>query len=125
MRTSRKPSVRGVTTDPWTTAAAAADALRESTGLGSADVAVVLGSGWRPAAELIGATVGETPTTVLGGFPPARVVGHESAVRVVDADGRKVLVFLGRVHGYEGHPPHVVVHGVRVAVLAGAKTVVL
>ena len=112
-------------TDPWTTAAAAVDALRSATGVDQVDAAVVLGSGWRPAAELIGPAIAETPTTALGGFPPARVVGHESAVRVVDADGRKVLVFLGRVHGYEGHPPHVVVHGVRVAVLAGARTVVL
>jgi purine-nucleoside phosphorylase len=36
-----------------------------------------------------------------------------------------VLVFLGRVHLYEGHEPAVVAHGVRTAALAGCRTVVL
>jgi purine-nucleoside phosphorylase len=111
--------------DAWTLAQAAADALRAKTGYDAFDSAIVLGSGWRPAAERIGGALAEVPTTDLGGFPPASVAGHESAVRVVDAGGRRVLVFLGRVHGYEGHSPDVVVHGVRAAVLAGAATIVL
>jgi purine-nucleoside phosphorylase len=34
-------------------------------------------------------------------------------------------VFLGRVHLYEGHSPATVVHGVRTAVAAGCRTIVL
>jgi purine-nucleoside phosphorylase len=36
-----------------------------------------------------------------------------------------VLVYLGRVHLYEGHSPSVVVHGVRTAAAAGCRTIVL
>jgi purine-nucleoside phosphorylase len=36
-----------------------------------------------------------------------------------------VLVYLGRPHLYEGHPPATVVHPVRVAVAAGCRTLVL
>jgi purine-nucleoside phosphorylase len=111
--------------DPWTSARTAAERLRAAAGVDRIDFAVVLGSGWRPAAELIGPSLAVLPTADLGGFPAAAVPGHESAVHVVDADGRIVLVFLGRVHGYEGHSPDVVVHGVRTAVFAGARTVVL
>ena len=111
--------------DPWTTARNSAARLAEATGVTSIDMAVVLGSGWRPAAERIGSTLGEVSTSALGGFPSVGVSGHEPTVRVVDADGCRVAVFLGRVHGYEGHSPSVVVHGVRAAVFAGARVVVL
>jgi purine-nucleoside phosphorylase len=36
-----------------------------------------------------------------------------------------VLVYLGRLHLYEGHPPAVVAHPARVAVAAGCRVVVL
>ena len=36
-----------------------------------------------------------------------------------------MLAFLGRGHGYEGHAPAVVVHGVRTACAAGCRVVVL
>jgi purine-nucleoside phosphorylase len=44
---------------------------------------------------------------------------------LVRIGGLRVLVFLGRVHLYEGHSPAAVVHGVRTAVAAGCTTVVL
>ena len=37
----------------------------------------------------------------------------------------RVLVYLGRIHLYEGHDPHTVVHGVRTAIAAGCRAVVL
>ena len=46
-------------------------------------------------------------------------------MRSIELDGRGVLVFLGRVHLYEGHDPAVVAHGVRTAAAAGCRTVVL
>ena len=36
-----------------------------------------------------------------------------------------VLLYLGRIHLYEGHDPHSVVHGVRTAIAAGCRAVVL
>jgi purine-nucleoside phosphorylase len=112
--------------DPFERASRAASALATLTGVGAHDVAVVLGSGWRPAADRIGSVVVEVSVTDLPGFPPSTVVGHAGTVRsVATPGGRRVLVFLGRVHGYEGHTPAVVVHAVRTACLAGCSIVVL
>lgn len=112
--------------DPFDLADEAAAALAERTGVERHDVAVVLGSGWRPAADRLGDVVAEVPTAGLPGFPPSTVAGHAGTVRSIRAgDGRRVLAFLGRVHGYEGHTPAVVVHGVRAACRAGCSVVVL
>ena len=112
-----------VSDDPY--AAAAASAGRLISLAGRADVAVVLGSGWAPAADAIGAAEAEVPLAELGGFPEPTVAGHVPAVRYVSAGPLRVLVFLGRVHLYEGWPPATVVHGVRTAVSAGCRAVVL
>jgi purine-nucleoside phosphorylase len=112
-----------VTDDPFAAAAASAERLTALTG--PHDAAVVLGSGWTPAADAIGAAEAEIPLSELGGFPPSTVPGHTPTVRSVTAGPVRVLVFLGRVHLYEGLSPAAVVHGVRTAVAAGCRTVVL
>lgn len=111
--------------DPFAAAATSAAALAERTGQPRHDIAVVLGSGWAPAAAALGAAVAEVPLTELGGFPEPAVAGHVAAVRSVRVGDGRVLVFLGRVHLYEGHSPAAVVHGVRTAIAAGCTTVVL
>ena len=79
-------------------AADAARALAAITRIPQHDVAVVLGSGWVPAADRLGTTVADLPVTDLPHFAPPAVEGHAGRVRSVDADGRRVLVFLGRTH---------------------------
>ena len=112
--------------DPFDRAAGAARGLAKATGVERHDVAVVLGSGWRPAADRLGETVAEVAVADLGGFPPSTVAGHAGTVRCVRTPGgRAVLTFLGRVHAYEGHDPATVVHGVRTAHAAGCHTIVL
>jgi purine-nucleoside phosphorylase len=113
------------TSDPYQAAQASAARLAELTGQPRHDVAVVLGSGWAPAADALGSTGAEIPLDALGGFPPTTVGGHSPAVRSVRAGDIHALVFLGRVHLYEGHGPATVVHGVRTAVAAGCQVVVL
>jgi purine-nucleoside phosphorylase len=112
-----------VTDDPF--ALAATSAARLIALAGRPDVAVVLGSGWAPAADAIGTAEVEVPLTELGGFPAPTVAGHTPTVRVVGTGPLRVLVFLGRVHLYEGLPPATVVHGVRTAITAGCRAVVL
>jgi purine-nucleoside phosphorylase len=115
--------------EPYGAAAASAARLAERTGQAGHDVAVVLGSGWAPAADAIaaalGAAVTEIPVADLGGFAASTVPGHAGAVRSLVTDGLRLLVFLGRTHLYEGHPAATVVHGVRAAVAAGCRVVVL
>lgn len=110
---------------PYEAAQASAARLAELTGADRHHVAVVLGSGWKPAADRMGEVVVEEPFTALGGFPDAAVAGHGSTFRSVEAGDRRLLVFMGRVHLYEGHHPNVVAHAVRTAVAAGSSTVVL
>jgi purine-nucleoside phosphorylase len=102
----------------------AADELRSRT-LDSFDVALVMGSGWLPAADALGEPVAELPVTELPGFAPPAVEGHAGRIRAVEVGGRRALVFLGRTHLYEGHGVDPVVHGVRTALAAGVRTVVL
>lgn len=103
----------------------AAAALAAATGVGRHDVAVVLGSGWRPAADLIGEATHEVPMADLPGFLAPTVAGHGGTVRSVPVGERRALVLLGRTHMYEGHGVDPVVHGVRTAAAAGCSTVVL
>jgi purine-nucleoside phosphorylase len=110
--------------DPDTLAALAAEELTAVLG-GPHDVAVVMGSGWAPAADAFGAAAGSVAIGELPGFAAPTAVGHGGEVRSVEAGGRRVLLFLGRTHLYEGRGVEPVVHGVRTAAAAGVKTVVL
>ena len=110
---------------PFEAAEASAAALAAATGADRHDVAVVLGSGWKPAADRMGEVVAELPMTELGGFPEASVQGHGTTVRSIANGDRRVLAFMGRVHLYEGHHPNVVAHAVRTAVRAGCRAIVL
>jgi purine-nucleoside phosphorylase len=89
------------------------------------EVALVVGSGWLPAAEALGETLAEISTSDLPGFTPPAVAGHAGRIRSVRARDRRLLVFLGRTHYYEGRGVAAVVHGVRVAVEAGCRAIVL
>jgi purine-nucleoside phosphorylase len=110
--------------NPYELAGQAAAALAERTGATRHDVAVWLGSGWKDAADVIGDGIDVTLTD-LPGFPVPTALGHGGTLRSVELDGLRVLLFLGRVHLYEGHPPDVVVHGVRTAAAAGCRVAVL
>ncbi|MBA2470881.1 MAG: purine-nucleoside phosphorylase, partial [Pseudonocardiales bacterium] len=74
-------------TDPAQLAADAAAVLAERTGAPAHDVAVVLGSGWRPAADVLGAAAVEIPVTTLPGFAVPQVIGHAGTVRSVPLGG--------------------------------------
>jgi purine-nucleoside phosphorylase len=113
--------------DPRDVAAAAADRIAELSGAERHDVALVLGSGWAPAADLLGATLASFATTDLPGFAPPAVAGHSGTIRSVrigDTD-RRALVYGTRTHLYEGRGVRAVVHGVRTAAAAGCRVVVL
>ena len=111
--------------DPQAAAREAAAALAEATGVDHHEVAVVLGSGWGPAADALGITVAEIDAHTLPGFRPPVADGHHGRIRSIDADGTPVLVFLGRTHLYEGHGVESVVHAVRTAAAAGCRVIVL
>ncbi|HTR91214.1 MAG TPA: purine-nucleoside phosphorylase [Trebonia sp.] len=114
-----------MTTDPFALAESSAAALRSRTGAENFDAAVVLGSGWLAAADALGTTEAEISLADLGGFEQPSVKGHAPSVRYIRMGKLRVLAYLGRIHLYEGHDPHAVTHGVRTAIAAGCRTVVL
>ena len=111
--------------DPAEAARAAARALAGRTGAARHDIAVVLGSGWRPAADALGAAETEVELGELPGFRTPTAIGHGAAVRSVRLGPHRVLVFLGRTHLYEGHGEASVAHAARTASAAGCATLVL
>jgi purine-nucleoside phosphorylase len=118
-------------TDPFDVARAAAAHLAQATGVERHDVALVLGSGWGGAADLLGETVATVPSHEVPGFSAPAVVGHVGTIRSVRIAGdggrpdRHALVLGSRTHLYEGRGVRRVVHGVRTAAAAGCSTIVL
>jgi purine-nucleoside phosphorylase len=111
--------------DPHAEAVAAAEELAARTGRPNHDVAIVLGSGWVPAVDVLGAATTELPVTDLPGFLPPAVEGHAGRIRSIEVGEKAVLAFLGRTHLYEGRGVEPVAHGVRVAAAAGCRIVIL
>lgn len=103
----------------------AAVALLARIGADAVDVAVVLGSGWAPAAAELGKPSAVVPMAELPGFTPPSAAGHGGQVLALTVGDKRVLVLLGRIHAYEGHDLRHVVHPVRTACAAGARSIVL
>ncbi|MBW9111790.1 purine-nucleoside phosphorylase [Microbacterium trichothecenolyticum] len=114
------------TADPFAVAAAAAEDIARITGVERHDIALTLGSGWGRAAELLGETTSTFPATQVTGFSAPALTGHVGTLRsIVTPKGRRVLVIGARTHYYEGYGVRRVVHSVRTAAAAGARTMVL
>jgi len=115
--------------DPLQAAAIAASEIASRTGFASHDVALVMGSGWVGAVDALGSPNYECNAEEITGFFPPAVEGHSGKVRsyeIKDGDRTiRALVFLGRTHLYEGKGMEPVVHGVRTAVKAGCKVIIL
>ncbi|MDR3664683.1 MAG: purine-nucleoside phosphorylase, partial [Mycobacterium sp.] len=89
-------------TDPQGTpdyvAAQAAAAIHVHTGISTFDVAVVLGSGWAPAADMLGVPTQRMAMADIPGFTPPTASGHGGQVLALRVGSRNVLVLLGRIH---------------------------
>lgn len=116
-------------TDPLGTAVKAAAQIAERTGVPKHDIALVMGSGWVGACDALGVPTHEFDAHELDGFVAPTVVGHSGKIRSYELTHHggsiRVLVFLGRTHLYEGKGIEPVVHGVRTAVKAGCRIVIL
>ena len=104
--------------------AAAAAFLAARTGIDRHDAVVVLGSG-------LGDYAASLPNAVaidyedVPGFPVPRVTGHGGTLVSAAIEDKRLLVLSGRVHAYEGWDMSDIVFGIRTAVTAGARRVLL
>ena len=115
--------------DPIGTSVLAAKEIAERTGVLTHDVALVMGSGWVDSINALGSPTHEFSAEEISGFLPPTVAGQSGKIRSYEIKGNhgtiRALVFLGRTHLYEGKGMEPVVHGVRTAVKAGCKIVIL
>ncbi|MGV0795082.1 purine-nucleoside phosphorylase [Mycolicibacterium sp. XJ1819] len=112
-------------TGPDQIAAESAAAIRDRTGVDEHDVAVILGSGWAPAVARLGDAQATVPMAEVPGLSAPTAQGHGGQLVSMTVGPRRVLVFVGRIHTYEGHEARDVVRPVRAACAAGVTTVVL
>jgi purine-nucleoside phosphorylase len=120
------PDLEHPGTDPFAVAELSAARIRRLTGVDRHEVALVLGSGWSAAADLLGETVAEVPAAGVVGFSAPALTGHVGTIRSVRLPtGAHALVLGARTHLYEGRGVRRVVHSIRTAAAAGAGIVVL
>ena len=112
-------------TEPLSAAKQAAAEIAEITGKTTHEMSFTLGSGWSDAATIFGEPTHRIEMSKLTGFANSTVAGHGGHISSYTIAGKNVLIFFGRTHLYEGKGIDAVVHGVRTAVSAGAKIVVL
>jgi purine-nucleoside phosphorylase len=103
---------------------AAAEAVALRLEVDSADVAVVLGSGLASAADRL-SVARSVPYAALPGLPEPTVAGHPGRLLCGRWGDKTVLIFCGRVHGYEGYPASEIGFPVRIAATLGAHTAII
>lgn len=87
-------------------------------------IAIVLGSGLGHLSTQL-ETVARIPYADIPGFPKAGVAGHSSELLIGTLFGRRVLLFCGRFHVYQGLSAYDSVAPVRLAAAAGCHSILL
>jgi purine-nucleoside phosphorylase len=102
----------------------AAEAVQQHLDADGAEVAVILGSGLASAADRLPSTK-TIAYAAIPGFPEPTVAGHPGRLLCGAWGGKKVLIFCGRIHGYEGYPAAEIGFPVRVAASLGTRTLIV
>lgn len=107
-------------------AVVAAEQLRLHLEFSEVNLAVMLGSGWGGAGDLLGTRVPSVPASGIHGFATSAVPGHAGTIALADlGKDKKVLLIAARTHLYEGKGTQAVAHSVRTAAACGAKIMIL
>jgi purine-nucleoside phosphorylase len=88
------------------------------------ELAIVLGSGLGPVAGRL-ATTHVLDFQAVPGLVRPTVAGHAGLLRLGDWVGRRVLLFEGRLHRYEGHPWETVIRPAETAAQLGASVLLV
>lgn len=66
------------------------------------EIAIVLGSGLGDFASSVETKI-SIPTTEIPDYPPSTIPGHAGKIHFSEYAGKKLLLFQGRIHFYEGY----------------------
>jgi len=88
------------------------------------EVALIVGSGLGGVTDALTKPV-TIAYTDIPGFPQPRVAGHAGKLLAGDLGGKRLLIFSGRFHHYEGRPVSDLVYPVNVADALGVKTLIV
>lgn len=97
--------------------------LRERADGALPEIAVILGSGWAPVADLLEEAV-DLPYRELPAFPVLEVGGHAGLLRLGRVGTRRVAVLCGRQHTYETGRPDGMKGAIRTLAAVGVKVLV-
>ncbi len=109
--------------DPCRGLEAAADLIRHRWQV-LPEIAVVAGSGLGILRSM-GRLLDAVPYSDLPGLSLSTVDGHGSDLCLIECENRRVALFTGRLHLYEGHAPHVVAQQLALMKLLGCTNVLL
>jgi len=88
------------------------------------EIALIVGSGLGGVTDALSKPV-TISYTEIPGFPQPRVAGHAGKLLAAELGGKRLLIFSGRFHHYEGRPVSELVFPVNVADALGAKTLIV
>ncbi len=102
----------------------AVSAIKQRAGVGTPDVAIVLGSGLGDFAGQLKDPV-SIPYGEIPHWPASRVIGHEGRLVIGSLGGKRVAALSGRVHFYEGYDLRTVTFATRAIGRLGVKILIL
>lgn len=88
------------------------------------DIAIILGSGLGSFAEELD-TIKSIKTSSLPGYPPSTVQGHYGKIHFAKIADKKLLLFQGRIHYYEGYKISECILPAYIAYALGCKKLIL
>lgn len=88
------------------------------------DAVLILGSGLGNFADQLSIR-DQISTTALPGYPTSTVIGHEGSLLLAEHEGKRILLFKGRIHGYEGYDGRDTELPARIAGALGARSLIL
>lgn len=101
-----------------------AEALLRARGIDKIDAGIILGSGLGPLAEGV-AEIARIPYAEIEGFPTSTVEGHEGILIYGTLEGKRVLVYKGRFHYYEGYSAREITLPLRILKPLGSKYLIV
>ena len=88
------------------------------------DIAIILGSGLGDFASSLDLKV-SVATAELPNYPASTVAGHQGKIHFAEYAGRKIILFQGRIHFYEGYDLYQCLLPVHLCAELGCKNILL